>query len=98
MKERIRILNNPVPPMVHPWGEGWEQPPATDMQFYKRRERTRVEMTHAMHLGLGSYDCSWPSGVYPGKMWRRNGYLYWYGDNCASQRALIVVVPVRAAA
>jgi hypothetical protein len=57
-----------IPPMTHPLGRHWQQPP---------REQIEVDATHALMTEhtfrqLSEYSCSTPSGVYEGKMWRRH--------------------------
>lgn len=57
-----------IPAMTHELGRFWEQP---------ARARITVDATHAlMSVGtfeqLPEYSASFPSGVYPGKMWRRH--------------------------
>jgi hypothetical protein len=57
-----------IPPIVDPLGGGWGQP---------ERENILVDDTHAVMSEadferLAEYSCSIPSGVYPGKMWRRH--------------------------
>lgn len=53
-------------------GEGWHQPP---------RDRILIDDTHALMDqatcdALADYSGSFPSDVYPGKMWKRDGYAY----------------------
>lgn len=77
---------NYVPPITHPYGQHWEQP---------ARDRILMDETHALmdaetFTKLSEYSTSYPSGVYDGKMWRRNEgmwliggkqYLCWYGPS-----------------
>ncbi len=69
-----------IPPMTHPLGRYWDQPP---------RDRVLVDDQHALlspqdFQELGEYSTSLPSGVYPGKMWKRREpgvwYLGWFGE------------------
>jgi hypothetical protein len=60
-----------IPPITDPLGASWKQP---------KRENILIDGTHAvMSVGdfnsLLEYSSSIPSGVYPGKMWRRNDGL-----------------------
>lgn len=75
--------------MTDPMGRHWTQPP---------RERIEVDATHALMTeaifkALPEYSTTIPSGVYPGKMWRRHDgahdfkrktpsvwMLCWYGE------------------
>lgn len=68
-----------LPRMDDPLGKHWPQP--SDL-----RERVQVHETHAAiserdWLALPRYDHSLPSGVYPGKAWRRSKFLCWYGPD-----------------
>jgi len=67
-----------IPAMNHPLGEYWSQP---------NREDVLIDETHALlsvanFEKLSEYSCSFPSGVYPGKMWKsrtNNGWrLVWF--------------------
>lgn len=77
-----------IPDMTDPMGRHWRQPP---------RERIEVDATHALMTeatfkSLAEYSGTIPTGVYPGKMWRRHDgifdrnakrhpwYLCWYGE------------------
>jgi hypothetical protein len=66
-----------IPKMTDPLGRHWKQP---------RGLHSRVELyfSHAYISekdwnALPRYESSTPSGVYPGKVWRRGKYLCWYG-------------------
>lgn len=66
-----------LPAMTDELGKHWPQPAGL-------RERVRLFDTHAMisesdWLSLPRYNSSMPSGVYPGKAWRRGKFLCWYG-------------------
>lgn len=59
---------HPIPPMTDPMGRSWDQPP---------RERILVDEKHALMTkadfeSLHEYSATMPTGVYPGKMWRRH--------------------------
>jgi len=58
---------HPIPPMTDPLGAHWLQP---------KREEIEIDATHAVmkrsaFVKLSEYSSSVPSGVYPGKMWKR---------------------------
>lgn len=73
--------NDLIPEMSHPLGKHWEQP---DRQMIFMREGKAHLDAQDFHK-LKSYDSSLPSGVYPGKMWKRTNsdvsYLCWYGED-----------------
>lgn len=71
---------NDIPAMTDPLGAHWHQP---------ARDRILTDPIHALMSRrdfeeLPEYNSSLPSGVYPGKMWRRREpqkwLLCWYGD------------------
>ena len=68
-----------LPQMTDPLGKYWPQPESL-------HKRVNVFETHAMiserdWLSLPRYNASAPSGVYPGKAWRRGKFLCWYGPD-----------------
>lgn len=82
-----------LPRMTDPLGRLWQQPAGL-------RDRVRVFETHATipeadWRALPRYETSLPSGVYPGKVWRRGKFICWYGPEragrcrVASARALV---------
>ena len=89
-----------LPAMTDPLGKHWRQPKGL-------RDRVGLYETHAAisesdWYALPHYETSIPSGVYPGKVWRRGKYLCWYGpdrnDRCriGRLRALIQTEAQRA--
>jgi hypothetical protein len=63
--------------MTDPLGKHWRQP-------VNLHERVAIFETHATiserdWLALPNYEASVPSGVYPGKVWRRGKLLCWFG-------------------
>lgn len=61
-----------IPSITDPMGRNWEQP---------RREDILVDGTHALMSSaafhqLAEYSGTLPTGVYPGKMWRRHDGLF----------------------
>lgn len=82
-----------LPKMTSPFAKYWDQPKGL-------RNRVALYGTHAAiseadWYGLARYETSTPSGVYPGKAWRRGKYLCWYGPNrngqCAIGRLRVLV-------
>lgn len=68
-----------LPKMDDPLGKSWRQPSGL-------RDRVGLYGTHAAisesdFYELPHYETSIPSGVYPGKAWRRGPYLCWYGPD-----------------
>lgn len=68
-----------LPRMTDRLGACWPQPAGL-------RDRVRVFETHATiaeadWLALPHYRNTYPSGVYPGKAWRRGKFLCWYGHD-----------------
>jgi hypothetical protein len=83
------MQNNDIPLMTDPLGRHWPQP---------SRDAFLVDETHAIVSAanfklLPEYSGSMPSGVYPGKMWRRHDGVFdrkckepiwmlcWYGES-----------------
>lgn len=71
-----------IPEMTNPLGIHWKQPNRD--QIVIRNEKAYVSTRD--HQDFSRYDSSFPSGVYPGKMWVRNNggveYLVWYDADC----------------
>lgn len=57
-----------IPAMTDPMGRYWRQPPRESIEV----DDTHALMTMATFKALPEYSCTIPSGVYPGKMWRRH--------------------------
>ncbi len=57
-----------IPPMTHPYGKYWKQPPLSEISV----DDERAAMTHETFMALPEYSATNPSGVYDGKMWRCN--------------------------
>src|SRR6185369_6564631 len=84
-------LLEPIPRITHPWGKSWEQPDRSEILL----DDEYAVMSKATFDKLHEYSASNPSGVYEGKMWKRNDgafdidflakggkptwYLVWYG-------------------
>lgn len=58
---------NTIPEMTDPLGRYWKQPPTNSIVI----DDTHAAMDKKTFDALPEYSCSIPSGVYPGKMWRR---------------------------
>lgn len=87
---------NQIPVMTHPDASGWNQP---------SRKNILIDETHAVlerntFNSLYEYSYSWPTGVYPGKMFKRNRngiwFLTWFGErddmNCSIHNRKIILV------
>lgn len=64
-----------IPVMDDPLGRHWRQPSGL-------RERVTLDATHALveerdFVALPEYSTTIPTGVYPGKAWRRQEGLTW---------------------
>lgn len=71
---------NSIPEMTDPMGRYWRQPTRAEILT----DDTHALMPAQVFNELANYDTSVPSGVYPGKMWKRRtkeGHLLcWYGQ------------------
>lgn len=89
-----------IPEMTHPLSEHWDQPDRRNLIFVG----DKIHLTRPVWDALCSYDCTDPSGVYEGKMWRARGVdhkgawqqLRWYGhsknpNNCSCNARDVVV-------
>lgn len=92
-----------VPPITDPMGRHWEQPARESI----RVDKERAFMDQKTFDALLAYNTSIPTGVYDGKMWKRNElargggftknwFLVWMGpcddsSKCALHRRLIVI-------
>jgi hypothetical protein len=78
-----------IPEMTDPLGRHWSQP---DRQYIFIRDG-KANMCMQDFSKLSQYDTTFPTGVYPGKMWKRiNGgvaYLCWYGEENADRQCPI---------
>ena len=81
-KRRVGTMNQ-IPPITDPIGRNWQQPAAALIaldDFYAVMERKTFD-------DLAEYSSSIPSGVYAGKMWKRQDFndsewlLLWYGPS-----------------
>lgn len=77
---------NVIPEITDPHGSSWRQPDRAEILI----DDTHALMSEESFNKLAEYSMSQPSGVYPGKMWRRNQNVFkpnapkrwvlcWYG-------------------
>lgn len=69
-------VEHAIPPMTHPLGAHWRQPPREAIEI----DDEHALMSEATMRALPAYYPTIPSGVYAGKMWRRQGLLCWFAD------------------
>lgn len=86
-----------IPEMTDPLGEHWRQP---DDIRSAPMDATNVILSERQLSQLAEYSASYPSGVYPGKCWKREDrlglMLVWYGDEDDGQcpihwRSILIV-------
>jgi hypothetical protein len=92
-------MANPIPPITDDMGKNWRQPPSNLMDF--DAVPGYVIMSQAEFKMLARYDTTMPSGVYPGKMWKRDeggvDLLVWFGivpdkpDVCSIEHRTIML-------
>lgn len=82
---------HPIPPITDPMGQHWRQPSRFDIEV----DDTHALMSQKTFDKLAEYSSSVPSGVYPGKMWKRRVFylkrfeqhkkdtflLCWFGEH-----------------
>lgn len=61
-----------IPPMVHPSGKYWDQPDRSRIVLDTRC----AMMDRATFLALAEYTTTVPSGVYEGKMWKAQKWVW----------------------
>jgi hypothetical protein len=66
------ISRSPIPPITNPLGKHWPQPPLNAIVI----DDTHALMSEATLKVLPEYSCTIPTGVYPGKMWKRHDGLF----------------------
>lgn len=88
--------------MTNPMGRYWEQP-ATDKILVDGEVALMERSTFEQ---LSEYSASIPTGVYPGKMWRRNDGIYdaqatktvwmlgWFGECPDPNRCSVNFLPI----
>lgn len=77
-----------IPPITDPLGRSWRQPPLERILL----DDSHAVMDTATFQALLEYSTTLPTGVYPGKMWRAQGFdartrrwtgswfLRWFGE------------------
>lgn len=83
-----------IPAMTDPRGKHWGQP--ADIRKAPM-DGTHVLLTRRQFDGLSEYSATIPSGVYPGKCWKRaepgpaspRWLLMWYGEHAAPKMCSI---------
>lgn len=65
-------MNNVIPPITDPLGRSWRQPNPASILI----DDTHAVMDARTFAALADYSSSLPSGVYPGKMWKRHDGLF----------------------
>lgn len=74
------MIGNTIPPITDPMGRSWRQPPTSSVVL----DDTHALMSRSTFDELPEYSSSYPTGVYPGKMWKAGfpgcWMLRWYGE------------------
>lgn len=70
-----------IPPIVHPMGKHWDQPDRSKIVI----DAKTAVMDRATFDALHEYSTSYPSGVYEGKMWKAQKWV-WVGTPLAIER------------
>lgn len=65
-------MSDEIPPIADLIGKHWKQPPVDQILI----DDEIALMTESTMKQLAEYNCSTPSGVYPGKMWRVDNAAY----------------------
>lgn len=61
-----------IPPITDPMGKNWDQPAVDEIDLSEGVAR----MSKSTFDNLAEYSATNPSGVYPGKMWKRHDGLF----------------------
>lgn len=89
------MSNHVIPAMTDPLGKYWRQPSRDAIVI----EGGNAWMSEATFQQLSEYSTTHPTGVYPGKMWRRHDGIFdkkcpperrrwllcWYGNDFGGQ-------------
>jgi hypothetical protein len=82
---------NTIPVMDDPLGKYWDQP--NDIRKVLMDDKS-VILSKYQIANLAEYSSTFPSGVYPGKCWKRiernKMYLVWYGDETPKKECPIL--------
>jgi hypothetical protein len=80
---------NEIPPMTHWMGSAWKQPKLSEILI----DDTHAVMTQRTFDKLLNYAHSQPTGVYEGKMYRKDDYLHWWATRIS--QAWFVITSAR---
>ena len=71
---RVPLVRDPnaIPPITDPMGKNWNQPPTSAILI----DDINAVMDQVTFNWLANYSATMPSGVYPGKMWKRHDGLH----------------------
>lgn len=61
-----------IPPITDPMGRSWRQPPCEEILV----DDDHALMTERTLKALPEYSGTMPTGVYPGKMWKRRDGIF----------------------
>lgn len=79
-----RTSEQVLPALESPYSPGvWQQPPRESILI----DKTHALMTRTTFEKLAEYSSTMPSGVYPGKLWRRHDGIY--DRKCKTPRWLL---------
>ncbi len=85
-----------IPALTDPMGKYWRQP---DDIRSAPMDGKHVLLSRSQFQGLNEYSASHPSGVYPGKCWRRQegriNLLVWYGETSDPKKCSIEFREIR---
>lgn len=74
--EEVVINKNIIPQMTDPRSKYWEQPKTESILVDDKFACMTLKTLHELH----EYNCTMPTGVYDGKMWRREVHSKPYGQ------------------
>lgn len=72
MARTEQAVEHIIPPITDPLGRNWDQPSREEIAI----DDHHALMTRATFERLAEYSASYPSLVYPGKMWKRYDGIY----------------------
>lgn len=86
----MSFIKDEIPEMTHPFGKHWPQPDTSEITFHMKQAHMSPETLEK----LQKYNCSLPSGVYVGKMWKSrqsdgSWVLRWYAESDDPERCRI---------
>lgn len=89
----MKAIKNTIPPITDPLGRSWEQPNTSEILI----DDTHAVMTEKSFNRLHNYETTYPSGVYPGKMWRCGNLLRWFDyhedpNYCSNHQREIIIL------